>query len=104
MWRRHSWNRSPRSLRKKTPNPPIHILYSGTIAAGASMAVPATAQEFLDLVRKNGAPDENPLHAYLAKLRAHMPADAPKAAGHLAHSGILPNFQPENILAGKWRR
>jgi serine/threonine protein kinase len=68
------------------------------------MAVPASVDEFLDLVRKSGVADEKRLDAYLAKMRADMPPDAPKAAGLLVHNGILTNFQAENILAGKWRR
>jgi serine/threonine protein kinase len=68
------------------------------------MAVPASVDEFLDLVRKSGVADEKRLDTYLAKMRADMPADAPKAAGLLVHNGILTNFQAENILAGKWRR
>src|SRR5438552_17968439 len=68
------------------------------------MAVPATVDEFVDLVRKSGVADEKRLDACLAKMRADMPADAPKAAGLLDHSGVLTNFQAENILAGKWRR
>lgn len=68
------------------------------------MAVPATVDEFLDLVRKSGVADEKRLDACLAKLRADMPADPPKTAGALVHHGVLTNFQAENILAGKWRR
>ena len=68
------------------------------------MAVPASVDEFLDLVRKSGVADEKKLDAYLAKMRADMPADAAKAAGLMVHNAILTNFQAENILAGKWRR
>src|SRR5258706_5263433 len=68
------------------------------------MAVPATVDDFIDLVRKSGVADEKRLDACLGKLRPDMPADAPKAAGLLVHHGILTNFQAENILAGKWRR
>jgi serine/threonine protein kinase len=68
------------------------------------MAAPATIDEFIDLVRKSGVADEKRLDSYLAKMRADMPADPPKAAGLLVHNGILTNFQAENILQGKWRR
>ncbi len=68
------------------------------------MAVPATVDEFVDLVRKSGVADEKRLDACLAKMRADMPADPPRAAGVLVHQGVLTNFQAENILAGKWRR
>ena len=68
------------------------------------MAAPASVDEFIDLVRKSGVADEKKLDAYLAKMRADMPADPPKAAGLLIHNGILTNFQAENIVAGKWRR
>jgi serine/threonine protein kinase len=71
---------------------------------GERMAVPATVDEFIDLVRKSGVADEKRLDAYLARMRAAMPADPPKAAGLFVHNGILTNFQAENILAGKWRR
>jgi serine/threonine protein kinase len=68
------------------------------------MAVPATVDEFLDLVRKSGVADEKKLDAYLSKVRAELPPETTKVAGLLVHHGILTNFQAENILAGKWRR
>lgn len=68
------------------------------------MAVPATVDDFIDLVRKSGVADEKRLDACLGKMRTDMPADAPKAAGVLVHHGVITNFQAENILAGKWRR
>ena len=68
------------------------------------MAVPATVDDFIDLVRKSGVADEKRLDACLSKMRTDMPADAPKAAGLLVHHGVITNFQAENILAGKWRR
>jgi serine/threonine protein kinase len=48
--------------------------------------------------------DEKRLDACLAKMRADMPDDMNKAAGILIDSGVLTNFQADNILAGKWRR
>jgi serine/threonine protein kinase len=71
---------------------------------GERMAAPASVDEFIELVRKSGVADEKKLDAYVAKMRADMPVDPPKAAGLLVHNGILTNFQAENILAGKWRR
>ncbi|HZZ77562.1 MAG TPA: serine/threonine-protein kinase, partial [Gemmataceae bacterium] len=68
------------------------------------MAVPASVDEFLDLVRKSGVADEKRLDAYLQRARASLPGDPTKVAGILIQEGILTNFQAENILAGKWRR
>lgn len=68
------------------------------------MAVPATVDEFIDLVRKSGVADEKRLDAYVLKARAGMPPEPTKVAGLLVQEGIITNFQAENILAGKWRR
>lgn len=68
------------------------------------MAVPATVDEFLDLVRKSGVADDKRLDAFLAKSRSSLPTDPAKTAGVLVQNGLLTNFQAENILAGKWRR
>ncbi len=68
------------------------------------MAVPATVDEFIDLVRKSGVADEKRLDAYVQKARAGMPPEPTKVAGLLVQEGIITNFQAENILAGKWRR
>src|SRR5580700_10529665 len=68
------------------------------------MALPATVDEFLDLVRKSGVADEKRFDAYVLKARAGMPPEPTKVAGLLVQEGIITNFQAENILAGKWRR
>ncbi len=68
------------------------------------MALPASIDEFLDLVRKSGVADEKRLDAYVLRARAGMPPEPAKVAGLLVQEGILTNFQAENILAGKWRR
>src|SRR5688500_13330742 len=68
------------------------------------MALPATADEFLDLVRKSGVADDKRFESYLLTKRASLPSDAAKVAGVLIRDGILTNFQAENILAGRWRR
>ena len=67
------------------------------------MAVPATTDEFVDLVRRAAWRIEK-ARRLPAETCAELPADAPKTAGLLVHNGILTNFQAENILAGKWRR
>jgi eukaryotic-like serine/threonine-protein kinase len=68
------------------------------------MAVPATVDEFIDLVRKSGVADEKRLDAYVQRARAGMPPEPTKVAGLFVQDGIITSFQAENILAGKWRR
>jgi serine/threonine protein kinase len=69
------------------------------------MAVPATGEEFLDLVRKSGVADEKRLDAFMQKMRAgNFPTEPAKLAGLLIQDSVITNFQAENILAGKWRR
>jgi serine/threonine protein kinase len=71
---------------------------------GEGMAVPATADEFLDLVRKSGVADEKRLDALLREQRAALPKDPKKLADFLIQNSVLTNFQSENILLGKWKR
>src|SRR4029079_10562500 len=84
------------------------LLYSLFISIiggiGAGMAVPATCDELLDLVRKSGVADEKRLDALLREKRAAIPKDPKKVADFLIQNSILTNFQSENILLGKWKR
>ncbi len=70
------------------------------------MPSPASAAEFLDLVRKSGVLDEKRLDAHVDKLRAAktLPSEAGKLAGVLVRDGLLTHFQAEQIMLGKWRR
>jgi serine/threonine protein kinase len=70
------------------------------------MAVPATATEFLELVRKSGVVDEKRLEPHVQKLRAAgtLPEESAKLAGVLVRDGLLTHFQAEQIMQGKWRR
>src|SRR5690348_1602805 len=69
------------------------------------MAAPATADEYLDLVRKSMVVEDKRLDAYLLRLRTGgMPTEAAKLAGVMVRDGVLTQFQAEQILGGKWRR
>ncbi len=70
------------------------------------MAAPASADEFLDLVRKSGVVDEKRLDTYVQQLRASgsMPDEPGKLAGYMVRDGLLTHFQAEQFLLGKWRR
>jgi eukaryotic-like serine/threonine-protein kinase len=83
----------------------LYSLFISTIGGiGAGMAVPATCDELLDLVRKSGVADEKRLDALLREKRAAIPKDPKKVADFLIQNSILTNFQSENILLGKWKR
>ncbi|MBY0526777.1 MAG: protein kinase [Gemmataceae bacterium] len=70
------------------------------------MAAPASADEFLDLVKKSGVVDEKRLDAYAQQLRASggFPDEPGKFAGLMVRDGLLTHFQAEQFLLGKWRR
>ena len=70
------------------------------------MAAPASADEFIDLVRKSGVVDEKRLDPYAQQLRASgaMPDEPGKLAGFMVRDGLLTHFQAEQFLLGKWRR
>src|SRR5947209_8624035 len=70
------------------------------------VGAPATANEFIELVRKSGVVDETRLDAHVQRLTdvAQWPAEAAQAAGVLVRDGYLTQFQAENILLGRWRR
>jgi serine/threonine protein kinase len=70
------------------------------------MPLPATTDEFFDLVQKSAVVEDRRLGAYLEKLRAQRswPGDPRQAAALLVRDGVLTNFQAEQILQGKWKR
>ncbi len=70
------------------------------------MPAPATADEFLDLVRKSGVVDESRLTVHLRKLggRPGVPDDPQKLAAVLVRDGLLTYFQADQLLQGKWKR
>jgi len=71
------------------------------------MPAPATADEFLDLIRKSGVVDESRLSAYVKQLQtaSNVPTnDMSKYAGLFVRDGLLTFFQAEQFLLGKWKR
>jgi serine/threonine protein kinase len=70
------------------------------------MPVPATRDEFLDLVRKSGVLDDERVTAYArAMTEAGVPLDQPKAlAQRMIRDGLLTVFQAQQLLQGKHRR
>ncbi|CAN5449536.1 hypothetical protein BH11PLA2_BH11PLA2_28350 [soil metagenome] len=71
------------------------------------MPVPASNDEFLDLIRKSGVVEDIKLNTYLDKLKSANieVSDQPsKFAGRLVRDGILTYFQAEQILQGKYKR
>ena len=70
------------------------------------MPLPATTDEFVELVQKSAVVEEKRLSAYLEKLRSSgaAPSDARETATQMVRDGILTNFQAEQLLQGKWKR
>jgi serine/threonine protein kinase len=70
------------------------------------MPVPATRDEFLDLVRKSGVLDEARVDAFArAAAEAGVPLDEPKAlAQRMLREGLLTKWQAEQLLKGKFLR
>src|SRR3954452_4117937 len=69
------------------------------------MPAPATADEFLDLVRKSGVVDEARVNSFVAKAADHPARAEPgKLAGLMVKNGLLTYFQADQILQGKWKR
>jgi eukaryotic-like serine/threonine-protein kinase len=70
------------------------------------MAAPASAEEFMELVRKSGVVDEKRLDTYVQGLRSGgaFPDEPGKMAGLMVRDGLLTHFQAEQFLLGKWRR
>jgi serine/threonine protein kinase len=69
------------------------------------MPAPATAERFLELVRKSGVVDEDRLNSYLETARAvdGLPAQPPDLAERLVRDGVLTTFQAGQVLKGKFR-
>ncbi len=69
------------------------------------MPVPATVEEFLEVVRKSGLLDPSALQTYLKP--SHTTPTAPamprELADALVRAGLLTRFQAEQLLLGKWR-
>jgi tRNA A-37 threonylcarbamoyl transferase component Bud32 len=65
------------------------------------MTAPATATDFLQLVRKSGVLDEKKF----AEVFPHddLPADPARCAAALVRAGLLTPFQAQSLLAGKFR-
>src|SRR5262245_11913139 len=97
-----------KSLKSKDLSPRRRAPALGRRASftGDPMPAAASADEFLDMVRKSGVADDKRLDAYMDKLRAagDFPKEMSKLAGCLVRDGLLTNFQAENILQGRWRR
>jgi serine/threonine protein kinase len=70
------------------------------------MNAPATADEFLALVRKSGIADDKRLTAYLKKDRptSPLPSEPRALAEQLVRDGLITHFQAEQFMQGKWRR
>jgi serine/threonine protein kinase len=70
------------------------------------MGPPATATEFLDLLRKSGLVEDRVLDAQLEKLRNGnaLPDQSLALARLLIREGTLTKFQAEQLLQGRWRR
>jgi serine/threonine-protein kinase len=65
-------------------------------------ARPATAAEFLALLRKSGLVAPLDLEAYLIQADA-LPTEAARLATRLTDHGLLTDFQARQLLLGKWR-
>src|SRR5262245_48904076 len=70
------------------------------------MPAPLTTDEFLRLVRMSGLLEEARVTAYIDELRGRATlSDTPgKLAGRMVADGLIPTFQAEQFLTGKWRR
>jgi serine/threonine protein kinase len=70
------------------------------------MPVPATREEFLDLVRKANILDEERLTAFgHSAERAGVPMDQPRVvAQRMIQEGLITKFQAEQLLRGKFER
>jgi serine/threonine protein kinase len=70
------------------------------------MNAPATAADFLGLMRKSGIVDDKHLAAYVEKnrLTSSLSSEPRKLADLLVHDGLLTHFQAEQFLQGRWRR
>ena len=69
------------------------------------MALPSTADDFLEIVVKSGVLDRDVLDPYLRRLRtAGVLPDGPKKLGAaMVRDGLLTPFQVQQFRQGKWR-
>ena len=66
------------------------------------MAAPATATDFLQLVRKSGVVDEKRF-AELFPNDDDLRVDPPRCAALLVKAGLLTQFQAQSMLGGRFR-
>src|SRR5689334_1366225 len=66
------------------------------------MAAPATANEFLDLVRKSGVLDSQRF-AELYPDAGDLPAEPQACANALVKAGLLTQYQARQLLNGRFR-
>ena len=68
------------------------------------MGPPASANDFLDLLRRSGLIEDRLLDAHLQKLRetGALPDQAVALARLLLRDGLLTKFQAEQLLQGRW--
>ena len=67
------------------------------------MTLPATAQDFLDLIDKSGLLDKQAVGAFVNSCGKALPETANQTADLFVERGVLTRFQAEKLLAGKWR-
>ncbi len=67
------------------------------------MAAPATAEEFLSLVRQSGVLEEDRLTAYLNKCGHAVPQEPTVLAEQMIRDGLMTRFQADQFLEGKSR-
>src|SRR4029077_18054557 len=71
------------------------------------MPAPSSVTEFLDLRRRSCiVEDDKRLTAYIQQLRStnQLPSEPNKQAGLMMRDSLLPFFQAEQLLLGKWKR
>jgi serine/threonine protein kinase len=70
------------------------------------MPAPATADEFLDLIRRSGIAEDTRIGVSLQRLTegTGVPSEAKPLAEALVREGLLTFFQAEQLLQGKWKR
>ena len=67
------------------------------------MAAPATADEFLNVVRQSGVVEESRLADYLQQHGGGLPEDPKALADLLVRDGLATRFQADQFLRGKSR-
>jgi serine/threonine protein kinase len=69
------------------------------------MSVPATCDEFIDLVRKSGVLDDDRISTFAKVVTANGHVNQPRAvAQRMVNDGLLTKFQATQLLQGKFRR